>query len=356
VPVIRVLVVDDSDVACEVLREMLEAERDIEVVGVASTGEQAVRQVLSLRPDVTTMDVQMPGLGGLEAIEQIMARSPVPILVVTARPTGPHDEVAFEAVRRGALDLVEKPVRTDLRAGQRLRALVRSFATVPVVRHMAGTRPKRVQTHAASSPLPPASSPDRPYRVLGIGASAGGPAAIVAILSQLPRELDAAVTIAQHLPDGFAPTFAGYLQDRTTLSVRLVESGAVIERGIVYVPRSGCHIVLSGPRTVAATRATDPGVCPSVTSLFDSLATALGPAAVGVVLSGMGCDGADGMRRMAAAGAATIAQDEATSAVYGMPKAAAATGGARQILPLAKIAPALVVLSTRRPPDDGSGR
>ena len=147
---IRVLVVDDAVICREALRELLEAEGDIDGRGEASDGEQAVRQVKSLKPQVTTMDVQMPGLGGLDTIEQIMASTPVPILVITGRPANPKNDVALEAIRRGALDLIEKPSINDQEAGVKLRSLVRTFANVHVIKHIAGAR-KRLEPLAVTT-------------------------------------------------------------------------------------------------------------------------------------------------------------------------------------------------------------
>jgi two-component system, chemotaxis family, protein-glutamate methylesterase/glutaminase len=356
---IRVLVVDDSFVCRELLRELLEADDDIEVVGEAATGEEAVELVRDLKPDVATMDVQMPGLGGLKAIEQIMAKTPVPILVVTGRPASSREDLAFEAVRRGALDLVEKPHPDEPRAGHGLRVFVRRFADVRVVRHVAGNR----QAPAADPPAPPEAkdgprvAPPAAARaaapamtVVGLGASAGGPLTLANVLSGIDPEARAAFALVQHLPLGFVDSFAEFLARRIPQKVRVVRSHARLEAGVVFFAADDHHLAMTDPQTIASVEGPRVGGHrPSVDTLFQSMADFAGALGVGVVLSGMGSDGARGLRRMSAAGAYTIAQDESTSIVYGMPRAAVEAGGVKSVLPLQLIAPTLnALLSPQR--------
>jgi two-component system chemotaxis response regulator CheB len=357
VKTVRVLVVDDSGVCREQLREILEADGDIEVVGEAGTGEQAVELVRQLKPDVTTMDVQMPGLGGLKAIEQIMAKTPVPILVVTGRPASAGADLAFEAVRRGALDLVEKPGSSDVRAGHGLRAFVRRFADVRVVRHVAGSRlSARVETaelaKPGSVPRIPLRGPSRvhpaPMSVVGLGASAGGPVTVASVLSGVDPEAKAAFALVQHLPLGFVDSFAEFLSRRIPLKVRVVRSETRLVAGAVFLAADDHHLAMTNPQTIASVQGPRVGGHrPSVNTLFQSLAEFVGPLGVGVILSGMGNDGAQGLRRMSAVGAYTIAQDEGSSIVYGMPRAAVEAGGVRTVLPLDLIAPTLTALLSR---------
>jgi two-component system, chemotaxis family, protein-glutamate methylesterase/glutaminase len=354
---VRVLVVDDSAICREQLRALLEQDGDIAVVGEAESGLQAVQQVRRLKPHVTTMDVQMPGLGGLEAIAQIMAQTPVPILVITGRPADPRENLPFEAVRRGALDLVEKPAHGDPGAGSRLRSLVRTLADVRVVKHVAGTR-KRLEpsvSSARSNSSPAITPPSAPFRVIGIGASAGGPAAVVSVLSRLPPTLHGALALVQHLPSGFLESFADYLRRSTPFEVRIVRSKARIEPGVMFLPEDDHHLIAT-PHGMFAAGHGPPvnGYRPSVNSLFHSMAEALGPRAIGVILSGMGSDGAEGLLRLHEAGADTIAQDESTSAVFGMPKAALEAGGVKTVLKLDRIAPTLAALAS--PPTQAPSR
>jgi len=349
-----VLVVDDSPVCREQLRELLEAERDIEVVGEAGTGEEAVELVRQLKPDVTTMDVQMPGLGGLRAIEQIMAKTPVPILVVTGRPASAGADLAFEAVRRGALDLVEKPGPHDIRAGHGLRAFVRRFADVRVVRHVAGSRasasaevpPPPKAGSVFRSPLPAGSRvPPAVMTVVGLGASAGGPLTVATVLAGVDPQARAAFALVQHLPLGFVNSFAEFLSRKIPQRVQVVRSQAPLEAGVVFLAADDHHLAMASPQTIASVQGPHVGGHrPSVNALFQSLAEFVGPLGIGVILSGMGNDGAQGLRRMRAAGAYTIAQDEGSSIVYGMPRAAVEAGGVKTVLPLDLIAPILTAL------------
>jgi two-component system chemotaxis response regulator CheB len=344
---LRVVIVDDSPVARGVLADILERDGDIRVVGEAPDGETAAQVVAREKPDLTTIDIQMPGVGGLEGIERIMASTPVPILVVTGQPTGPNGDLVFQAVRRGALDLAGKPDLTDEAAGASLRAQVRRLASIPVVRHVApGGR--RTPTPVVGVPILKMPSPSaRRRRIVGIGASAGGPKAVAAVLAALPPELPAAIAVVQHLPPGFAASFVHFLSGVTRLRVQLVAKPTDIQPGTIYVAPDEKHLVAASTSLLAPREGPAVGGHrPSVTTLLASLADVFGAGAVGVVLTGIGNDGAQGLLEMKARGGLTIAQDEATSAVYGMPRAAREAGAASQVLALSLIAPAIVRATT----------
>lgn len=334
---LRVVMVEDSAFARAALRELLEAEGDIEVVGIAEDGDAALRVVTQHQPDVVTMDIQMAGAGGLTAIEQLMAHAPVPILVVTALPSGPDSDLTFEALRRGALDVATKP-SGPTRAAQaaRLRRQIRSLAAVPVVRHVGALRlaPRTV----AVRPLSVARVP-----IVGIAASAGGPIAVAQVLAALPARFPACIAVVQHLPIGFAAFFATFLRRSTTAEV-IVASGETEPRhGRVIVAPDDRHLVLTDAGTFATTaEPPEAGHRPSATTLFRSLARCAGASAVGVILTGIGDDGAAGLLAMRQVGSLTIAQDATTSAVFGMPRAAIALGAAAKVAALAEIPQALV--------------
>jgi len=341
---VRVVIVDDSAVCRSALRETLEADGDIRVVGEAADGAEVLKVITREKPHLVTMDLQMPGTSGFEAIEEIMAKLPVPILVVTGQSRG-GSAAAFEAIRRGALQLAEKPPPGRSPAGTELRAQVRLLSKIPVVRHVAGSRDKAsprapVFVPTARTPTPIAAAAQPP--LVGVAASAGGPGAIATLLAQLPPSFGGCLAVVQHLPKGFAASFVDFLRSRTQLRVRIVTDSAAREPGTVLVAPDDRHLVVSSKNLL---RAVDlpplGGFRPSATVLFQSMADVLGPAAIGIVLSGMGTDGAEGLERMRRQGSLTIAQDEATSAVYGMPRAAAERGAASLVLPLAKIAPAI---------------
>ncbi len=340
---VRVVVVDDSAICRAALRETLEADGDIHVVGEATDGAKALDVITREKPHLVTMDLQMPGTSGFEAIEEIMAKLPVPILVVTGQSRR-SSAAAFEAIRRGALQLAEKPPPGQSAAGNELRAQVRLMSKVPVVRHVAGSRDKSAHRPppVSGGATPPHVVPTTAPPWVGVAASAGGPGAIATLLSQLPPSYPGCIAVVQHLPKGFAASFVDFLRSRTLLRVKLVSEGATREAGTVLVAPDDRHLVVSSKNQMrAADLPAVGGFRPSATVLFQSMADVLGPEAIGIVLSGMGTDGAEGLERMRRRGALTIAQDEATSAVYGMPRAAAERGAASRVLPLGKMAQAL---------------
>jgi len=333
--VTRVLVVDDSAIAREALAAHIEEDGDLQVVGTAADGDAAIAAVAELRPDVVTMDIQMPGGGGLTAIEQIMARNPVPIIVVSTRVRS-DQTLPFEAVSRGALEVAVKPALPADAAA--LRAAVRRVAGIPVIPHVRALRVTR-----ALPPLPVHWTPQAPL-VVGLAASAGGPAALDVILSALPAKLPACVGLVQHLPAGFVASFASYLRSRTPLEVVLVEPGAPVEMraGTLMLAAGDHHLVAISTRLFAASA--DPplrGHRPSATLLFSSLARMFGDRAIGVILTGIGDDGATGLAELHGRGGLTLGQDEGTSAVYGMPSAAVKAGAVSRVLPLPQIAGAI---------------
>ena len=331
----RAVVVDDSAICRTLVREWLEADGDLEVVGEAADAETAIELVTRLRPEVATIDLRMSGMPGLELVAFLMAKAPLPILVLTGE--GKDDPgLAFEAVRRGALDLMLKPSVQDDDGIRSLRARVRWLATVPVVRHLDGHKP------AEPVPFVPPRLPRTggdPV-IVGIAASAGGPTALATVLGALPADLPACLAVVQHLPKGFAPSFVSFLQARCSLAVRLAEPGLVPRPGAVVVAPDDRHLELVDGRFALTTGATVDGHRPSGSVLLRSLA-ALGRAAIGVVLSGIGRDGADGLRAMRDRHAMTVAQDAASSVVYGMPRAAVEDGGAQHVLPVGEIGRAI---------------
>jgi two-component system, chemotaxis family, protein-glutamate methylesterase/glutaminase len=332
---LRVLVVDDSPVCRDLLREIIEADGDIEVVGEAPDGEIAQKEVLELAPDLVTLDLHMPGIHGLEVIEWIMARSPRPVLIVSELVTGLKADVTFEALRRGALDVARKPGGGDRRAASALRDHIRSLARVPVVRHVAGARAR-----AGAEPRDPIP-PRETTCVIGIGASAGGPGVLAMLCPSFTRELPACVAIVQHLPVGFAGSFGEFVQSKTSMEVIVATEPVVVRSGRLVVAPDDAHLELAGDSFVPVRSERVHGHRPAVDALFHSLARERGRSAIGVVLSGMGSDGAAGLLAMRGRGAMTIAQDRESSPVFGMPRAAIENGAALHVLPASAIAAAL---------------
>lgn len=308
---IRILIVDDSSICRDVLADILEREGDIEIVGEAASGEQALTRIETLAPDVITLDIQMPGMGGLATIDEIMRRSPRPILVVTGLDTRERD-LAVEATRRGAYAVANKVAIDDPEGAASLRATVRSLA---------GTRsePRSDDAHASTSWPTPAAGDTLP--ILAFGCSAGGPKALSEILDALPRDLRACIAIANHLPADFVSPYARLLWSQHRFPVTLVESPTPPEPGTIVLAPGGCHLALHDGRFVSEP-APSANLCPSVDRLLETVAGSSG-AHAGVILSGLGSDGARGLAAMRGAGQLTIAQSRESASVFGMPRAAA---------------------------------
>lgn len=332
---IRVLVADDSELFRELLSTVIADEPGFEVVAVAADGNAAAVLALKLRPDVITMDLNMPDADGFSGIARIMADSPTPILVLTANRT---ETVGFRALSLGALDIIEKPqASTDLEEyGRVLRARLRLLAGVKVIRHLRGLRERRNEPRRAAGIR---------ADLVVVGASLGGPRALAAMLRALPQDFPAPIAIVQHIADGFTGGLASWLATESRLDVREARDGDRLRPGGVVLAPSGRHMLV-GEGTVRLSDAPALDTFkPSVTPLFLSAAKVYGSRVCGVLLTGMGRDGAEGLRAIRDAGGSTLAQDEATSAVFGMPRAAIELGAVDRVLPLDEIPRALVELA-----------
>ena len=339
---IRVLVADDSATFRAILRTVLATAPDLQVVGEACDGEEAVARTLALKPDVVTMDVRMPRLGGLEAIRRIMDRSPTPVLVVSAEVSADEQRLGFEALRAGAVDVVPKPLRSGAGSFELQAEAIRT-----AVRAVAGTdlsAPRRRAGRARESAARPGWA-----KAVGIAASTGGPAALARILAALPGEYRLPILVVQHIAPGFEEGLVRWLQGETRLRVALTEDGAPVEPGAVLVARGGRHLAPAGGRVRLVDGPPVRGFRPSASVLFRALAAEHGAGAAGLVLTGMGDDGAAGLLAVRDAGGYTAAQGPATSVVHGMPGAALASGAARFSLEVEEVPGVLLALA-------GSGR
>jgi two-component system chemotaxis response regulator CheB len=299
---IRVLVADDSELFRSLLSQVIGCDPGFDVVAVAADGNRAAALARDLKPDVITMDLNMPDADGFSGIARIMAETPTPILVLTANRA---EVVGFKALSLGALDIVEKPAATaDLDDyGAQIRSRLKLLAGVKVIRHLRGLRGQRPR-------LPTAS---RRTDVIVIGASLGGPRALATLLKGLPAGFPAPLAIVQHIADGFTQGLAGWLQQECKLTVREARHGDPLVPGRVYLAPSGAHLLVAAGEVRLSDAAPVDTFKPSVTPLFHSAAAAYGARACGVLLTGMGRDGAEGLKTMKDAGAQTLAQDEATS-------------------------------------------
>jgi two-component system chemotaxis response regulator CheB len=328
----RVLIADDSPTLRFLIRTILESDPDLEVVGEACNGKEAVALCHKLQPDIITMDVRMPELNGFQAIRRIMAESPRPIMVLTSTTSDFELGISFKAIEAGALMVVGKPhgLPGDDPEADQLVAQVKAMADVKVVRRRWSTlETPPVLPNPALRPLP------GPPRLIVIGASTGGPPALHAILSQLPADYPIPIAVVQHISPGFVSGLARWLDQTVPLRVKLAESGEYMQAGVVYIAPDDGHLLVTQDNQISL-RMTPAvrGHRPSVTALFESAAQSFGYAAVGVLLTGMGDDGARGLKALHNAGAFTIAQDKDTCVVFGMPKEAIALDAVETVLPL----------------------
>jgi len=340
--VIRVLVVEDSAAARELIAHILGSDAEIDVLGTASDGEQALAAVRQLKPDVITMDVHMPKMNGFEATRRIMEDRPTPIVIVSGAADVGGTATAFRAVEAGALAVLEKPAGAGhpdhRRTAEALVQTVRLMSEVKVVRRW----PRSAPQDDLISPEPQPVSPPGAAVLIAVGASTGGPPVVQTVLSELPCGFPAAVLLVQHIAAGFTAGFAEWLDRSSSLSVRLPVDGERILPGHAYVAPEGFHMKVGGSGTIClSNEEPENGLRPSISVLFRSVAQTYGHKAVGVLLTGMGKDGALGLKSMKERGAVTIAQDKETSVIHGMPGEAIRVGAARYILPAGKIAAAL---------------
>ncbi len=346
---LRVLVIEDSLTVRRRLCETLAADAGIEVVGEAEDGRRAIELCQSLRPDVMTMDMMLPVMTGLAATEYIMAHCPTPILVVSSSINRGELFRTYDALAAGAVDVLEKP-RGDEPEGhweQRFLDTVKLVARIRVITHLRarasmGLRPAAIVQSPAIDP-----TPTRPCRLIAIGASTGGPGAIVEVLRGLSPQTRAPVLLVLHINEPFGTAFADWLDAQTPRRVAFARDGQPVTdvAGCVALAPPGQHLLVRQGR-LQLTRAPERHSCrPSVDVLFESVAADCGTTAAGCLLTGMGRDGAAGLLAMRRAGGSTIAQDEATSVIYGMPREAALLGAAMQVLPLSDIGPALSSLA-----------
>jgi two-component system chemotaxis response regulator CheB len=353
--VIRVVIAEDSPTVRELLAEILGSDPEIQVVGRAENGEEAVALTKALKPDLVTMDAHMPRVDGVEATKTIMMVAPTPIVIVSSSTSTQHVELSLEAVRAGALMVVAKPedprsAGFDERRNE-LVAMVKAMAQVKVVRRRpADARPK--------APVP-ARTPLRsgPMRVVTIAASTGGPAALQRILMQLPRDFRTPILVVQHMAKGFMDGLAAWLSDSTGARVKVVQPGDGLEDRTTYLAPDDRHLGVSADaRLIVADDPPIGGFRPSGTYLFASAARAYGSSVVAVILTGMGSDGVEGLRAVKAAGGLVFAQDEPSSVVYGMPREAVAAGVVDGVYPPDELAEHLSIIYAGTPPGDLSGR
>lgn len=329
----RIAIANDVLMAAEVLRRVIVRAGAHDVAWIAHDGADAVARCERDRPDLILMDLYMPNLDGVEATRRIMAKTPCAIVIATAKVED-HTGKVFEAMGAGAIDAVSIPTITDTEKIDGARELL---AKIETINKLVG--PLKKGKTPPPAPLNQRPVPSRAEKLVVIGSSAGGPSALTTILAALPPDFSASVVIVQHVDKQFAEGLTTWFATHTKLQVRVAAEGDRLQPGIVYLAGRDRHLVMFSPTQLGyATQPVDTSYCPSVDVFFKSVAKQWRGKAVGVLLTGMGRDGAEGLKALRDAGHHTIAQDKITSAVYGMPKAAAELNAAKDILALDKIA------------------
>ncbi len=348
---LRVLIAEDSSLFVEVLTELLEDAPGIEIAGVADNGVDAVSLCQSLRPDIVLMDIHMPRQDGLSATEEIMATCPTPILVITSDPHHGGVDLSFRALSLGALDLMAKPQSLPISETDRANLLrkIHLLSQIPVVRHVRGRRRRAARPTVPARPSATRRSPDTVPMVLGIVASTGGPRALARLCTEIPETFPGTLLIVQHITDGFTRHLARWLDKHSPLSVLEGVAGHPLSPGEIVIAPTGHHLTV-GPDHRLQIDDGPPigGHRPSGDRLLMSLAQHAPDRAAGLILSGMGNDGAAGLAALHRAGCPTLAQDEDTSVVYGMPRAAIEDGVVDQVLPDSALATAVEDLLNSR--------
>lgn len=345
---IKVLLVDDQTLVLTILTRMLANQPGMQLVGTASNGREALELIPRLEPDVICTDLHMPVMDGLEFTRQVMERYPRPILVISASVHAGEDaQNIFRLLEAGAVDILSKPVggvdsQDQVFAGQ-LAQKIRVLAGVKIIR-----RRFSVAAPAAAAPgLGPAPLPElqQPVRLVAVGASTGGPQALQAILSPLQRDFPAPILCVQHISQGFLQGLVDWLGSKCRLKVQIAQTGLSPQPGTAYFAPEQRHLQLNALGRLVNAGETARGVhCPSIDVTFASVAQYYGSSALGILLTGMGRDGAEGLLAISRAGGLTLAQDEASSVVFGMPKEAIALGAVRHVLSLDGISAALLRL------------
>ena len=346
---IRVLVVEDSVTVRRRLCEVFAGDPELDVVGEAEDGKKAIELCLALRPDVITMDMMLPVMSGLAATEYIMAHCPTPILVVSSSTNRGELFKTFEALAAGAVDVLEKPSGNEAHGDWEaaLRSTVKVVSRIRVITHLRArlaSLPRSASALNAGVPAQPNAAGS--YEVIAIGASTGGPGAVVEILRLLPAGFSIPILLVLHISEPFGAAFAEWLDGQSGLRVLCARDGDRLRSvaGRVVVAPPDRHLVVRDGRIHLTSDPERHSCRPSVDVLFESVARHNGATAAACLLTGMGRDGASGLLAIRRAGGLTIAQDESTSVVYGMPREAVLLGAAERVLTLGQIGPALAAL------------
>jgi len=335
---IRVLIVDDSAFMRTALSRMVSSDRDLTVVGTATSGKEALERIASLDPDVITLDVQMPGLDGLETLRCIMAQFPRPVIMVSS-VTVKDADATFSALEAGAFDYVPKQLASTslniLHIREDLIVKIKAAAETRRCRELLRKPPRAVE------PLPKATSPTS-VAIVAIGISTGGPKALQEILPTLPADFTVPIVVVQHMPSGFTAPFAKRLDGLSSASIREAAQGQALQPGVIYIAPGGSQMTVDrsthlGGMICISDKPENQLHAPSADIMMQSVAAAYGALAMGIIMTGMGSDGAQGMSAIYREGGFTVGQDQFSCAVYGMPRVCAELGILKRVVPLSRI-------------------
>jgi len=349
-PRIKVLVVDDSAFMRKIISNILAGSPDIEVMGTAKNGQEAIEKVTHLRPDVVTMDIEMPVLDGLQALGYIMSECPTRVIMLTGAESE-HGDLTMTAFQYGAIDFIQKPSGNISLDMEKIRddLIKKVLAAARVEVHKLGfIEEKVIKKEKIVSPVR-----TKVKKIIIIGSSTGGPRALQQVIPLLPSTLQAPVLVVQHMPAGFTKSLAERLNSQSMMKVREAVEGDIIQTGTVLIAPGDFHMIIKQQRidgelreVIGLTKGEKvQGVRPSVNVLLESAASIYGPNSVGVILTGMGSDGSDGIRKLKLAGGKVIAEDESTCVVYGMPRSVIEQNLADYVLPIHKIAQSIAEIS-----------
>lgn len=330
---INVLIVDDSGLTREILNRILGMDPAIRVAGMAENGKQAIELTQKLKPDVIIMDIQMPVLDGFAATEQIMAYCPTPILILSSVLDKGGIYSTFNALAIGAVDVMEKPFAVPntlwSEMGNTLIKKVKTISKARVITHVKGKTKEFPKPQGNVVPL----RKSKKHEIIGIGASTGGPSVLMQILKHIPPDYSTAILVVQHMAEGFTRSFVEWLKTACNVNITLAEEGVRVGKGHVFIAPDGFHTVVTKRKTIGLISGKPVNnVKPSVDILFNSLAEVYGESTLGILLTGMGVDGAGGLKRIKESGGVAIAQSEESCTIFGMPKAAIEQGAVSKIL------------------------
>jgi len=346
---IRILIVDDSPTIRLLIRTILERDSEIKIVSEARSGEEAISAAAACNPDLITMDINMPGMGGYEAIRIIMDQCPCPIIVLTGIESRHLMDVSFKALQMGAVTVLPKPGAMSLAEAEaaNLISQIKTMAAVKVIRRSLALTTENLSQSNPQYDLGKAvySRPRFAFQLVAIGISTGGPPALQTLLSALPSSFTLPIVIVQHISKGFVVSLAEWLRKTTPFVCKVISPGEVLMPGVIYLAADNYHLMIQNTRQAwFSDEKPINGLRPAVNILFESVAKNFGANSIGILMTGMGQDGASGLLAMRQAGAYTIAQDEASSVIFGMPKEAIELGAAKEVLALENISPRLLSL------------